>query len=245
VIWWWGLAAALVLFGSVLAAAEASLTRTSRVRALALEEEGRRNAETLVQIESDPPRYLNAVYLTVMFVQNGSAILVAILAEREFGSTWVTLASFLFTLLYFVFVEAMAKTYAVLHTDRVALALAPIVWFLGRLLEVPTRLLIGLANVLLPGKGHERHNHPDAEEILYVLSGEGRQMLDDGEERWFTVKAGDTIYVPQAMYHATINTGWQPIRLLAIYNPGGAERALRDLPDFREGDDGPEWTVAG
>ena len=83
--WWWGLAVVLVLFGSVLAAAEASLTRTSRVRALALEEDDRRNAETLVKIESDPPRYLNAVYLSVMFVQNGSAILVAILAEHEFG----------------------------------------------------------------------------------------------------------------------------------------------------------------
>ena len=82
---WWGLAVVLVLFGSVLAAAEASLTRTSRVRALSLEEDNRRNAETLVKIESDPPRYLNAVYLSVMFVQNGSAILVAILAENEFG----------------------------------------------------------------------------------------------------------------------------------------------------------------
>ena len=29
---------------------------------------GRRNAEMLVKIESDPPRYLNAVYLAVMFV---------------------------------------------------------------------------------------------------------------------------------------------------------------------------------
>jgi oxalate decarboxylase/phosphoglucose isomerase-like protein (cupin superfamily) len=98
--------------------------------------------------------------------------------------------------------------------------------------------------LLLPGKGHERHNHPDAEEVLYVLSGEGRQMLDDGEERWFDVAPGDTIYVPQGMYHATINSGWQPIRLLAIYNPGGAERVLRDLPDFQEGD-GPDWTLAG
>jgi oxalate decarboxylase/phosphoglucose isomerase-like protein (cupin superfamily) len=96
--------------------------------------------------------------------------------------------------------------------------------------------------LLLPGMGHERHNHPDSEEVLYVLSGEGRQMLDDGEENWFHVATGDTIYVPKAMYHATINTGWQPIRLLAIYNPGGAERVLRDLPDFREGD-GPEWSV--
>jgi oxalate decarboxylase/phosphoglucose isomerase-like protein (cupin superfamily) len=98
--------------------------------------------------------------------------------------------------------------------------------------------------LLLPGKGHDRHNHPDAEEVLYVLSGEGQQMLDDGGERWFAVSAGDTIYVPQGMFHATINSGWQPIRLLAIYSPGGAERVLRDLPGFSEGD-GPEWTVAG
>jgi magnesium and cobalt exporter, CNNM family len=41
----------------------------------------------------------------------------------------------------------------VLHSDQVALALAPLVFFLGRVLSFPTRLLIGLANVLLPGKG--------------------------------------------------------------------------------------------
>ena len=108
--------------------------------------------------------------------------------------------------------------------------------------EVPgARVTFGEV-LLLPGKGHERHNHPDSEEILYVLSGHGEQMLDDGGERWFPVGAGDTIYVPQAMFHATINRGWQPMRLLALYNPGGAERVLRDLPDFHEGD-GPEWAV--
>ena len=42
--WWWVFAVVLVAFGSVLAAAEASLTRTSRVRALSLQEEGRSNA---------------------------------------------------------------------------------------------------------------------------------------------------------------------------------------------------------
>jgi hypothetical protein len=33
------------------------------------------------------------------------------------------------------------------------------------------------------------------------------------------------------------------MRLLALYNPGGAERALRDLPDFREVEAGqaPRW----
>ncbi len=85
--------------------------------------------------------------------------------------------------------------------------------------------------VLLPGEGHTRHNHPTSEEIRYVLSGTGEQMVDD--EVAFTVRAGDTIYIPTAIYHSTVNTGWEPLVLLAIYNPGGAERELRNLPDFR------------
>ncbi|HET9673011.1 MAG TPA: hemolysin family protein [Actinomycetota bacterium] len=199
-MWLWLVALVLVLFGTVLAAAEASLTRMSRVRALALEEEGRRNAETLVKLESDPPRYLNAVYLMVMFVQNGSAILVAILAENEFGpqdsGPWVGLVSFVFTLLYFVVVEAMAKTFAVLHTDRVALALAPIVWFLGRVLELPTRFLIGLANVLLPGKGLRQGPFVSEEEIRSMAEvGSEEGSIDEGEKELIhsIFEFGDTI----------------------------------------------------
>ena len=45
-----------------------------------------------------------------MFCQNGSAILVAILAERSFGGWGITFVSVVFTVLYFVVVEAMAKT---------------------------------------------------------------------------------------------------------------------------------------
>jgi oxalate decarboxylase/phosphoglucose isomerase-like protein (cupin superfamily) len=86
--------------------------------------------------------------------------------------------------------------------------------------------------VLLPGRGHDRHNHPDAEEILYVLSGEGQQMVGDTEP--FPVRAGDTVYVPIGVYHSTRNTGWSPMHLLAIYNPGGPEKQLEQLPDFAE-----------
>ena len=31
--------------------------------------------------------------------------------------------------------------------------------------------------LLEPGKGHARHNHPGSEEILYVISGQGNQMM--------------------------------------------------------------------
>ena len=87
--------------------------------------------------------------------------------------------------------------------------------------------------VLNPGHGHDRHNHPTAEEVLYVLSGSGEQMLNDEEP--FPVNTGDVVYVPQGMFHGTLNTGWSPMRLIALYNPGGAEeRALSELPDYVE-----------
>lgn len=143
----------LVAIGTMLALAEASLTRVGRVRAISLRQDGRKNAALLEEIETDLPRYLNAVYLAVLLVQNGSAILVALLSEQVFGALGVTLVSVGFTLGYFVVVEAMAKTFAVLHSDRVALLLAPVVWLLAVVLRWPTRALIGIANVLLPGKG--------------------------------------------------------------------------------------------
>ena len=44
------------------------------------------------------------------------------------------------------------------------------------------------------------------------------------------------------MFHSTRNTGWQPMRLLALYAPAGAEKALQGLPDFREE---PAGTIPG
>src|SRR6266542_2945054 len=172
--WLWMTVALLVALGSVLAMAETSVSRMTKVRAMALQEAGRRNSDVLARIEDDPARYLNAIYLCVMFVQNGSAIFVAILAEQAFGELWVTIVSFAFPVGYFVVVEAMSKTFGILHSAQVALALAPVVWWIGRALSAPTRLLIGLANVLLPGKGLKEGPFVTPEEI--------RSMAEVGRE---------------------------------------------------------------
>ena len=86
--------------------------------------------------------------------------------------------------------------------------------------------------VLLPGEGHERHNHPDSDEILYILAGRGEQMVDDSDT--FGVGPGQAVFIPKGAFHSTVNTGWEPLVLLAIYAPAGAEEALKGLPDHRE-----------
>lgn len=45
---------------------------------------------------------------------------------------------------------------------------------------------------------------------------------------------GDTVYVPRAVFISTLNTGREPLRLLTLYNLGGAEKTLEGLPNFRE-----------
>jgi oxalate decarboxylase/phosphoglucose isomerase-like protein (cupin superfamily) len=89
--------------------------------------------------------------------------------------------------------------------------------------------------ILEPGKGHERHNHPGCEEIIYVMEGEGEQFLElaDGTEDRRTVGPGDLIHVPASMYHGTTNTGDEPMRLLVSYEKAGPEALLRGLPDCR------------
>jgi oxalate decarboxylase/phosphoglucose isomerase-like protein (cupin superfamily) len=86
--------------------------------------------------------------------------------------------------------------------------------------------------ILLPGKGHDRHNHPESDEILYILAGEGDQMVDD--EPPLQVRPGDTVFIPKGAFHSTLNTGYEPMVILAIYAPAGAEEVLKTLPDYQE-----------
>ncbi len=205
-MWWMAaLATGLLVLGSALALAETSLSRMTRVRAAALGHEQRRHAARLEAIERDPAPYLNALYLSGVVVQNGAVVLVAMLAARWFQETGIAVAAALFTLAYFVVVEAMAKTFGIQHGDRAALAVAPVVWALGRCLSIPTRALIGLANVLLPGKGLAHGPFVSEEEI--------RSMADVGHQE------GSIEESEKQMIHSVFHFGDRVVRELMVPRP--------------------------
>ena len=41
-------------------------------------------------------------------------------------------------------------------------------------------------------------------------------------------------FIPDSIFHSTINTTWEPLRILAIYTPGGPEAFLRSLPGLHD-----------
>jgi len=84
--------------------------------------------------------------------------------------------------------------------------------------------------ILEPGKGHTRHNHPGCEEILYVLAGEGRQVVEvEGEAREQVIGPGVLVHIPPDCFHSTVNLGDEPMRILAVYAPPGPEAELRQM----------------
>ena len=103
-------------------------------------------------------------------------------------------------------------------------------WWLSEPRVTPAEKFSAGVVQLEPGKGHDRHNHPGCEEILYVLSGRGDQMVEvDGEPQRREVGPGVLIHIPPDVYHSTVNIGEGPMRLLAIYAPPGPEAELRQM----------------
>ena len=171
----WLLVAAIVvlfLISGVLALSETAFTRMSRVRALALEEEGRSGATRLARLLERPERTLNSLLLVVLVCQLVSANLIGVLLEQNLGAIGFLIGIVVEIAVFFVFFEVVPKTFAIQHTDRAALLVAPILSFLTNFapLRLVSRALIGLANVVLPGRGLKEGPFVSEEEI--------RQMAD-------------------------------------------------------------------
>lgn len=84
-----------------------------------------------------------------------------------------------------------------------------------------------------PGHGHFKHRHLDAEQMIYVISGQGEHTTEilEGKPSTEKISAGSLIYIPKGAYHSTYNTGWEPMKLIAVFTPAGPEVALRNLGD--------------
>jgi len=188
----------LLVLQAILAVAETSLTRTSRVRAISLQEEGKRGARLLARLVDHPERFLNPVLLAVNICQTVSAILVGLLAADLFGAVGVVVGAVINVVVVFVFTEAAPKTWAIQHTDRAALATAPFVALLIAFppLRLLSRALIGLSNVILPGKGLKQGPFVSEEELLAMADVAAEEDVIEAEERALIrsiIEFGDTV----------------------------------------------------
>jgi magnesium and cobalt exporter, CNNM family len=189
----------LLLILTFLAVAETALNRISRVKAQALAETlGTRAARSLYRLVSHPERFINPLLVTVTFLQTGQAFLTSLLADRLFGPTGIIVGFVLNVIVFFVLAEAMPKTWAVLSAERAALLTARPTELLVSFppLRLVSRGLIGLTNVLIPGRGLKEGPFVSEQELLGIVEAAAEDEVIEHEERELIesiIEFGDTV----------------------------------------------------
>jgi len=77
----------------------------------------------------------------------------------------------------------------------------------------PSRNLKMGYTIVYPTGKTTGHSHDDMEEVYFIVSGRGKMVIGNDE---FPVQTGDALYVPFGEFHATYNTGIEPLKLLWV-----------------------------
>jgi magnesium and cobalt exporter, CNNM family len=181
-----------------LAIAEMGLSRMTIHKAEALAEDHPRTGHALVKLVRSPELWVNPVLLTVNICQTVQATLTGIVAGRLFGVVGVIVGVVLNVVVFFVLAESLPKTWAVLSPERAALLAARPVAALVAFppLRLVSRALIGLTNVLIPGRGLARGPFLSERELLGMVDAAVEGDVIEHEERELIesiIEFGDTV----------------------------------------------------
>jgi putative hemolysin len=189
---------ALVVVAAFLAGAETALTRMNLVKALTLQDNGRRGAGRLVRLMEHPERWLNPLLFVNLLCNMVTATLVGLVAHDLLGFWGVAASVVLEVVIIFVVAEAVPKTWAVQNPAASSLLAAPLV--AGLTSFPPVRLLatglIRLSNLVLPGEGLRRGPFVSEEELLTMADVAVVEDVIEGEERALIhsiIEFGDTV----------------------------------------------------
>ena len=196
----WMLVAILILLvlSTFLSLAETALTRMTVSKAQVIAERGGFGSKRIARLVAHPEEFLNVVLLVVLVCQLVQATLVGLVADSLFGAWGLVLATFVNVVVVFVVAEAIPKTWAVQHTESASRIAAPVVWWMTRFwpFRLIARALIGLTNVIIPGKGLKQGPFVSEEEILALADqAVSADILEEGERELIeqVIEFGDTI----------------------------------------------------
>lgn len=116
----------LLLFSAFFSGSETALTAASRARMHRLAEEGNKRARLVLLLTADRERLIGAVLLGNNLVNIMASALATSLFLALFGDAGVVYATLIMTAVVLIFSEVAPKTFAITNTDRVALAVAPV-----------------------------------------------------------------------------------------------------------------------
>ena len=96
--------------------------------------------------------------------------------------------------------------------------------------------LVAIEVNLMPGGGHNFHKHPDQEEVIYVIEGSIEQWLEDRRQE---LNAGDSVFIPADVVHASFNVSSAAAKLFVTLGPCSGDEGYKLV----EVDDQAPWNT--
>ncbi|MCW5747842.1 MAG: HlyC/CorC family transporter [Alphaproteobacteria bacterium] len=162
-----------------LSGAETAITGASRPRLYRLQQQGNRRAAIVNAMLDRKDEVISAILVGYNMVNILAASLTTAVLADLFGAAGVAYATIAITIMVVLFAEVMPKTWALLHADRVALALAPPLQVSLKLLGPIARAVSATARFFLrllgvrTAPGHDAHAQDELLRGAIDLHGEG------------------------------------------------------------------------
>ena len=242
---WLTLAAILVLLAlsAFFSGAETALTAASRARMQHLEHRGDRSAAIVRRLRDDRETLIGAVLLGNILVNVLAAALATDLLIRLAGPVGILYAAVLMTLAILIFGEVLPRTLAFGRADRVALAAAPLLDRIVRVLRPPVaairfgvRRTLRLFGVAADATYSHEARVEELRGAIELHRGEEREIRDERRMLRSVLDLGN-VWVGEIMTHrrnmVTVDSGLPPHEIVeqVLDSPYTRVPVWRDDPD--------------
>ena len=174
-----------IVVAFVLTLVDAAIGSTSRVAAEQADSEGRRGAPALREILADSAGPISVLAFLRAIAEATAAVLTTLVVVEEVERTWLALivSAAIMVVVTFVLVGVSPRTLGQQHSTRIALAGAPVVIGLRRVLGPVARLLVSFGNAVTPGGGYRDGPFRSEAELRDLLDLAGESSIIEDEER--------------------------------------------------------------
>ncbi len=182
---------ALIGLSAFFSSAETALVTVNKIRIRNLIDEGSRRAITLSKVTEDQGKMLSAILIGNNIVNISASSLSTILVTRWLAGTGLAalaagISTGVLTLLVLVFGEITPKTCATIHSEKIALAYAPLIygWMLVAtpLIFVMNNLSMGILFLMRVDPGDKSETYTE-EEIRTIVEVSHEDGVIEPEER--------------------------------------------------------------
>lgn len=156
----------LLMCSAFFSSSETALTAASRARLHAMEKGGNKRAALVNRLISDQERLIGTILLGNNLVNILASALATSVFLTLFGQAGVAYATLAMTILVVIFAEVLPKTYAIMYSDRLALAVAPILRSLIFVFAPVARVVQHIVGFILRAAGSSDENVLSAHEEL-------------------------------------------------------------------------------